>query len=207
VATRLLELTGAPVAAPSANRFTYVSPTTAQHVLDDLDGKIDVVVDGGATPSGIESTVIRVEPDGTFTVLRHGALPVEWLTEEDPARFVDPSADADRTASPGRAVKHYSPRTTTVACPPGGPLVERPEGRSCYLGYDAAPEGLPVTWTYETLGRRAELAVVARNLYAALRAADVAGFDRIVVELTGAEGLGRAVDDRIRRAASGVVLR
>jgi L-threonylcarbamoyladenylate synthase len=218
VAQRLIELTGAPVAAPSANRFTYVSPTTAQHVLDDLDGRIDVVVDGGATPAGIESTVLRVEDDGTFTVLRHGALPVEWLTEEDPARFVEPDAHADRSASPGRTVKHYSPRTRTVAAvarPAADALAgiaAHPElagsagGPVRYLGYGDAPAVLPPAWESQPLGERADLAGVARALYAALRAADGAGAGLIVIELCGEPGLGRAIDDRIRRAASGVVL-
>jgi L-threonylcarbamoyladenylate synthase len=212
VARRLIELTGAPVAAPSANRFTYVSPTTAQHVLDDLDGRIDVVVDGGATPAGIESTVLRVEDDGTFTVLRHGALPVEWLTEEDPARFVEPDAHADRSASPGRTVKHYSPRTRTVAVAAGADLAEvagpaaAASGPVRYLGYLDAPAALPAGWQARPLGERADLAGVARALYAALRAADGGGGGLIVVELCGEAGLGRAIDDRILRAASGVVL-
>ncbi len=209
VASRLLELTGAPIAAPSANRFTYVSPTTAQHVLDDLAGRIDLVVDGGPTIAGIESTVLRVECDGTLTVLRHGALPVEWLTDEDPDRFVDPSEDQDRTASPGRAVRHYSPRTPTVAVAPGRALAahEATAGsRVGHLGYRDAPAVLPARWTAMPLGARADLAAVARDLYATLRAADAAGLDLIVVELCGGTGLGRAIDDRIRRAASGVVL-
>jgi L-threonylcarbamoyladenylate synthase len=208
VARRLIELTGAPVAAPSANRFTYVSPTTAQHVLDDLDGRIDVVVDGGAATAGIESTVLRVEDDGTFTVLRHGALPVEWLTEEDPSRFVEPDAQADRSASPGRTVKHYSPRTRTVAVVAGADLSGLPgpvDGPVRYLGYRDEPPALPAGWTAEPLGDRADLAGVARSLYAGLRAADTAGGRLIVVELSGEPGLGRAIDDRIRRAASGVV--
>lgn len=213
IARALLAATGQPVAAPSANRFSYVSATTAQHVIDDLGDACDVVLDAGPATAGIESTVVAVADD-RLTVLRHGAIPVDELRSVlgDDVHILDgtgpsPTVPDDAPASsPGRLVRHYSPTTETLACEPGF-VPERPDGSVCFLGYADRPVVLPPGWTLRVLGRLDDLGEVARVLYSVLREIDRAGHDTIVIELTGlAVGLGRALDDRIRRAASGRVL-
>lgn len=198
VAVALLAEIGAPVAAPSANRFGHVSPTNADHVLEDLIGRCDMVLDGGDTALGIESTVIRVEADHVV-VLRHGALPVEDLGVE--VR----EGEAPRSVSPGLSVRHYAPEAEMVVMDPRNrsPL---PERAGVYLGYDETARPLPDGWRFVPLGSRSALPAVAARLYRVLRTVDDDAPEMIVAELTARPGLGRAIDDRLTRAASGRVL-
>ena len=207
VAQALLAAAGRPIAAPSANRFSYVSATTADHVIDDLGDSVDAVLDSGPATAGIESTVVRV--NGTvLEVLRHGALSTADILAAVPelTSAIDPPARSS-AASPGQLITHYSPTTGTVALRAGATLPSEfaaGSRRVVVLGYDRpATSGLIET---RSLGSRDDLDGVARTLYAKLRSADEAGADLIVVELTGADGIGRALDDRITRAASGVVI-
>ncbi|MCP4225196.1 MAG: hypothetical protein GY773_17805, partial [Actinomycetia bacterium] len=110
--------------------------------------------------------------------------------------------------SPGRMLRHYSPATPTVATPSNSiPAVEEAEADVCFLTYDDTDVShVPSGWTVVTLGPRDDLDQIARTLYSRLRDADVAGHGLIAVEFTGATGLGEALDDRISRAASGVVV-
>ncbi|MCP4961144.1 MAG: threonylcarbamoyl-AMP synthase [Actinomycetia bacterium] len=206
VAIRLLDAVGAPLAAPSANRFSYVSATTADHVIDDLGDSVDLVLDGGPADAGIESTVIRVV-GGSITVLRRGALTVEQIRNAVPDidHITEARSDSDATASPGRMLKHYSPTTRTVAARSGTiPNIETAD--VCFLTYaDTNAAQIPSSWAVVTLGSRDDLDQVARNLYSTLRYVDTAGHDLIVIETTGAAGLGEALDDRITRASSGTV--
>jgi L-threonylcarbamoyladenylate synthase len=198
VAAALLEAVGAPVAAPSANRFGHISPTNADHVLADLVGRCDMVLDGGDTALGIESTVVRVEVDHVV-VLRHGAFPVEDL--DVPLR----EGAAHHGSSPGLGSRHYSPDAAMAVMDPRrrAPL---PEGGGIYLGYDETARQLPDGWQFVPLGSRSALPAVAARLYRVLRAIDERRPALIVAELTGRGGLGRAIDDRLVRAASGAVL-
>lgn len=192
VAHLLLELAGVAVVAPSANRFSYVSPTTADHVVEDLGEAVDVVVDAGPTPVGIESTIVSVVGD-RVSVLRRGAVEVD----------ADFDAEAPSSLAPGRLTTHYSPRARTVAIAAhGDPAAAGPGG--VHVGFDdsAAAPG----WRLVSLGKRDDLGAVARHLYATLRDVDALGPDLIVVELCGSGGLGEAIDDRLRRAAGGNVL-
>ena len=190
VAAALLDLVGAPVAAPSANRFSYVSPTTAAHVAADLGEVIDVLVDGGPTPIGIESTIVRVDGE-RLTLLRPGSVVIPGI-----------EADSHLPASiaPGRLDVHYSPTTPARALAAGAQL--HADGPGVFIGYeDSLPP--PAGWRYVSLGERTDLESVARRLYEVLRATDAEGPRLIVVEFTGAEGVGAAIDDRIRRSAGG----
>jgi L-threonylcarbamoyladenylate synthase len=217
VARAIIEAADVPVAAPSANRFAYVSPTSAQHVLADLGDECDLVVDAGRTTHGIESTVVA--PRGAeLVVLRHGAVTSEDLADAvgHLLEVVDPaSATSDATASPGRSVRHYSPVTPTVAVAApsgrgGADLEAAPaaaRGRQvAYLGFDDRVPALPVGWRFISLGSLDDLPRVAFDLYDVLRKVDEGGAtDLLVAELTGRAGLGRAIDDRIARAAGGRV--
>ncbi len=198
VAAALLAAVGAPVAAPSANRFGHISPTSADHVLADLVGRCDMVLDGGDTALGIESTVVRVETDHVV-VLRHGALPVEDLGVPVREGSVEPAS------SPGLGSRHYAPDTTMVVVDPRrrAPL---PGDGGVYLGYDETARQLPAGWQFVPLGSRSALPAVAARLYRVLRSIDERRPPLIVAELTGREGLGRAIDDRLLRAASGTIL-
>lgn len=191
VAAMLLEMVGEPLAAPSANRFSYVSPTLAAHVASDLGEAIDFLVDGGPTPIGIESTIVAVDGD-RLSVLRPGSIDLEG---------VELSLTESKSASPGRMERHYSPRSPTRALAAGVHLESR-DAPGVYIGYaDSAPP--PDGWEFVSLGDRLDLEAVGRRLYGALREVDVSRPSVIVVEYTGRGGLGTAIDDRIRRAAGG----
>ncbi|MEX2424424.1 MAG: L-threonylcarbamoyladenylate synthase [Acidimicrobiia bacterium] len=190
VAVALLELVGVPVAAPSANRFSYVSPTTADHVASDLGDVIDVLVDGGPTPIGIESTIVRVNGEH-LTLLRPGSVVIAGIGSD---------THAPSSLSPGRLEVHYSPSTPTRALAARSPL--RSPGPGVFIGYDDSiptPDG----WQVVSLGDRRDLQSVAHRLYEVLRTADALRVPVMVVEFTGVDGLGAALDDRIHRAAGG----
>ncbi|MGB0994876.1 MAG: L-threonylcarbamoyladenylate synthase [Acidimicrobiales bacterium] len=202
VARALITASGVPVAAPSANRFGRISPTTAAHVVEELGDRIDLIVDAGPADHGVESTVVTFEGDEAV-ILRHGALTAEALADHVAVREVG-EADAEaRTAAPGHDLRHYSPRTPAIATTttPG----DATEGDIVYVAYDDRAIQLPGGWSFFSLGDRSDLELVARNLYANLRRLDAAAHDLIVIELTDAAGIGRAIDDRLTRAASGVV--
>lgn len=194
VALALLRAAGVPVAAPSANRSGRPSPTTAQHVLDDLDGGVDLVIDGGESRVGVESTVVDARGDVPI-VLREGAV-----TRED-LGVVAQQQVGDRRASPGTRYRHYSPscQVELVALGDGvaRALAIAGDGRTVGLiGFTAAPA--PVV----SLATVVDAADLARRLYRALRAGEKAGVDVVVVEAVAETGMGRAVMDRLRRAAA-----
>lgn len=217
VARAVIAAADVPVAAPSANRFAYVSPTSAQHVLDDLGADIDLVVDAGRTTHGIESTVVAPR-GGELVVLRHGAVTVDDLVAAvgHLVEVTEPAtATAEPSASPGRAVRHYAPATPTVAVAPGvlgsaaldalAPLDDAAPAVAV-LGYDDRAPVLPPGWRFVPLGPLADLPLVAFELYDVLRKIDAGGStDLLIIELTGAPGLGIGLDDRISRAAAGTV--
>ena len=203
VAIVLLDAVDRPIAAPSANRFSYVSATTAQHVADDLGDSIDAIVDAGPSTAGIESTVVRLR-GSVLEVLRHGATTIEAITAAVSGIDEVVEITGSTTASPGQLLTHYSPNTATIALTPGT-AIDRLElvGSAVLVGYDESVR--PETHRFVSLGSRANLDAVARVLYETLRTVDSSAANTILVELTGADGIGRALDDRIRRAASGRV--
>lgn len=217
VARALIEAAGVPLAAPSANRFTRTSATTAEHVLADLGGRIELVLDGGPATAGIESTVVQVE-DGVVRMLRPGALTLEALQETLAAAGYGGEVlfGGRAKASPGMMAKHYAPRARLVyvrgpgalAAAAGRLRAERAASRRA--GLIASDEQLAALGEGGglclSLGPGDALDVAARRLFAALRELDARGAE-VVVALapSGAEGLGRAIDDRLRRAAAEVV--
>ncbi len=213
VASAIITAAGVPIAAPSANRFSRVSPTSADHVLADLGDRIDMVVDAGRSEHGLESTVVGFDADGAI-VLRHGAIPLEALAKFVPTRMLGDSGDRNKSkASPGHDERHYSPRTPTVtvaaellsdASEDELATLDRPG--VIYAGYDDSDTPLPHRWTFVSLGRRSTIAAVAHDLYDTLRSMDRDDVELIIVELTGGDGLGRAVDDRLTRAGSSRII-
>jgi L-threonylcarbamoyladenylate synthase len=213
VARALIHLAGMPIAAPSANSFGRISPTTAQHVLEDLDGRIDAVIDGGATTLGLESSVVdanTVPP----TLYRHGMLSLEDLRRILPelAGFDESRERLDQEPSalpsPGVGIRHYAPRAQLV-------LIEADDIENALQNSIIAvdgkrvgvllPEGfelkLPESIVAVRWGRWYHTEELAQGLFAGLRALDNLGVDMIVCPLPAATGVGAALRDRLRKAA------
>ena len=190
VARAIVRASG-PLVAPSANRSGRPSPTTWQAVRDDLDGRIDAIVQGPPTDLGIESTV--VDATGAVpVVLRPGGVTLDALRERFPgARAADPSADALRL-SPGTRHRHYAPVATVR-------LVDAPEpdARAAWIGLDAPPPG------YALAVVAASAEDYARRLFDTFRQSDARGLDRVDAQRVPEAGLGVALMDRLRRAARG----
>jgi len=216
LALELIRRVAEPVAAPSANLFSRPSPTTAAHVLADLGGRIDAVLDGGPTEVGLESTIIDLR--GRVPVLlRPGGVTREAL-EEALGSVVIPESLVDDTqpqAAPGQLTRHYSPHAEVFLYDgPDAQVVEairqlsEEPGPTVVLAFSEdlpALQGLAVSVIH--LGSRADPEHLAGSLYAALRDADDLGAARIAVRTVLPGGLGDALNDRLRRAASGRILR
>jgi L-threonylcarbamoyladenylate synthase len=219
VARALLAAAGLPVAAPSANLFSRPSPTRASHVLDDLAGRIDLVVDGGPTPVGVESTVLDLSGE-VPTILRPGAVSLEMLRAVVPRveRRSAGTPSIAAMASPGMLERHYSPRAPlTLYDGDSRDAVERLVRDACAsiargqrLGIMVADEDRAALADVERLGARAtitylgsehDLTTVASRLYATLRELDASGVDRILARaFPGDDGLALAIRDRLSRA-------
>ncbi len=219
VALALLEAARVPVAAPSANRFAHPSPTTARHVLDDLDGRIPLILDGGPTTVGVESTIVDLTRSHP-RLLRPGGIPVEAIAEmlsdlEIVSRFAT-EADGAMPA-PGMMLKHYSPRAELR-------LFDGPDDAVHAAIYNAVSDllsqgrrvgllvadedrpylsalGVPLV----SLGSLRNLEQIARNLFAGLREIDSQDVEIILARSYPPAGIGLAVRDRLMRAAEGRV--
>ena len=182
----LLAAFGGPIAAPSANPSGRVSPTTAQHVVSGLDGKIDAVIDGGACPVGVESTIVSCV--GAPTLLRAGGVPLEAI-EGCLGQSLLQSLDADTPTAPGQLASHYAPRGTVRL------NADRPEHDETYLGFGPMKADL-------SLSLSGDLLEAAANLFDCLHKLDAMGATKIAVAPIPDRGLGRAINDRLRRAAA-----
>ncbi len=206
VAQRLIAASGLPVAAPSANRFGRVSPTTAEHALADLDGKIDAILDGGRCRIGVESTVLDLST-ATPLILRQGAVTREQLQLALGQVAVADSADLSRPQeglpSPGMMLRHYAPRTKLVLTDGRertliAAVQERPKQKVGAL--------LPSGWNIRAAasfdwGRWGDWPTLASRLYAGLRWLDEKKLDLIIAPLPSEEGLGRAIRERLLKAS------
>jgi len=216
VALALIRESDCPIAAPSANLAGRPSPTSAEHVLDDLGGRIEAVLDAGPTVVGVESTVLDLTVDPP-QVLRPGGTTFEVLREVlgkvelNPAVTAEKALRMEKVRSPGLRHKHYAPDAEVVvvegevdaAVAKVDELVKlyREDGRR--VGVLATDETVSrySADVVKSLGSRGDLAVVARNLFRLLREFDVEGVDVIVAEGVPAEGLGLAVMNRLRKAS------
>jgi L-threonylcarbamoyladenylate synthase len=185
------------VAAPSANRSGHVSPTSADHVLADLSGRIDAVLDGAATAVGVESTIVACFPDGP-RLLRPGGiargdieLALGQLLGAAPPQSEGPLA-------PGMLASHYAPRAAVRL---DASTIE--PGEAALLFGPARPEGLDRAGARLNLSEAGDLREAAANLFAHLRALDASGAARIAVSPIPEQGLGEALNDRLKRAAAG----
>jgi len=226
----VLQAYGKPVAAPSANRFGRISPTSAEDVLAELGGRIPLVLDGGPCMHGVESTIVLVR-DGEIHILRHGPV-----TAGEMARFGTVRGRVAGISAPGGLDSHYAPRTSLViGYPPvegdphtGGTGVPPVWARSLATGsVEPHTGGTPVppvqiagscvpasagllSWRsagkgfrhVEYLSKTQDLREAAANLYGAMRRLDAAGLDLIIAEPVPEDGLGAAIMERLRKAAA-----
>jgi L-threonylcarbamoyladenylate synthase len=195
VARDILAAVGRPLVAPSANRSGHVSPTTAQHVLADLRGRIELIVDGGSTPMGLESTIVAcLDP---AVLLRPGALPRAQI--ERVVDLGEPSsvhADAAPVA-PGQLASHYAPRARLRL------HAQNVQPGEALLAFGpVAAEGAERAALVLNLSTRGDLIEAAANLFSHLRALDAAGAATIAVMPVPHAGLGEAINDRLARAAA-----
>ena len=170
---------GKPLAAPSANRFGRISPTCAEHVVAELDGRIPLVIEGGATRHGLESTIVAPR-DREIQILRSGPITEEELRRIAPTRYV---SLGEKIEAPGQLPQHYAPRTPL--CLTSDPKNFRRDGKR--IGLLTHPK---------------DLRQAAATLFRRLREMDQAGFDLIVTAEVADVGIGRAINDRLRRASS-----
>jgi L-threonylcarbamoyladenylate synthase len=178
-----------PLAAPSANRFGRISPTTAAHVLSELDGRIGLILDGGPCAHGIESTIVHVLDD-RLQILRPGPI-----TEDDLRIFANVFHGPAGVAAPGGLMSHYAPRTKLVIeenPTPHGP-------RNGLLSWTTSGVGFYQT---EFLSQSNNLQEAATRLYGAMRRLDEAGLDLIIAEALPESGIGVAIMERLRKAAA-----
>lgn len=204
VALSLLEAARVPIAAPSANRSTAISPTTADHVLKSLGGRIDLVIDGGPTGFGIESSIVDAT-SAPAVLLRHGAVPLSAIAALTPV--VDAAAgvvaEGERARAPGGHARHYAPRARVALVPAGavhGEVMERRARGERAGSLERAPgtvDGPP----REVLPD--DPAGYASGLYAALHRLEDAGCDVIVIARAPDGGAWAAVRDRLTRASAG----
>jgi len=216
VALALIRESGVPIAAPSANLAGKPSPTTAEHVLDDLNGRIDAVLDGGSTCVGVESTVLDLTVCPPM-VLRPGGTTFEALREVLGEVELHPFVAAEKemavgeTRSPGMKHKHYAPKAKLILVEGSiaavvekiRELTEAYEKKDCKVGVLATDETAAKydADVIKSLGSRFNLDAVAQNLFRLLREFDAEGVDVIVAEGVPQEGLGLAVMNRLRKAS------
>ena len=200
---RLLKLAGVPLAAPSANPFGYVSPTSAAHVAAGLGRKIRHILDGGPCTIGLESTIVDLRDPRSPRLLRPGAITRAALERTLGVRVLAASAQARTGAqlAPGLLARHYSPRTpVTLHRKISRAAVARGTASEAWI-FLAKPKGLSaknIFW----FDARGDLVGVARRLFATLRLLDGKKFSRLHVELAPGDGLAAAINDRLRRAAA-----
>lgn len=226
VARALMEMSGIPIAAPSANRFSRPSPTTAAHVMEDLDGRVDLILDGGPTDIGLESTIVDFSVDPPV-LRRPGGITLEQVQSLVPEVIVlagQFAPDAPQP-SPGQLTRHYAPRAqlTLFEGPPAGVVARlAADARTAVaqgsrVGILAPEEDLKALApliaasaaagkiVVQPFGSRADVDRSARELFSAIRAIDATGVDVIFASSLGTGGLARAIRDRLTRAAEGRV--
>jgi L-threonylcarbamoyladenylate synthase len=200
VARALIAAAGLPVAAPSANRFGHLSPTTARAVEEELGERVDLILDGGPTQLGIESTIVALGETGP-RLLRPGPVTLEELCDCLGREVAVASGPTSTPESPGMLLRHYAPRTPLRILDSTAALKPERGQRVGLLAFRSAPVSKDSA-VVEVLSATGDLREAAANLFAALRRLDAVGVDEIVAEPVPEAGLGRAIMDRLRKAAA-----
>ncbi len=201
ITQELLSLLDFPVAAPSANPFGYISPTRAKHVEDQLGQKVPYILDGGNCDFGLESTIVGLTEDGQIRVFRKGGISIE-----DIEGIVGPVLVNDVSTSnpkaPGMLKSHYAPKTPIYVGQTSKVIAELAGKKIAYIGFNMLNFELPVEDQY-LLSIGFDLKEAASNLFAVMRQLDQSKkYDAIVADLFPDQGIGKAINDRLRRASS-----
>jgi len=189
VMRELLAMIDFPLAAPSANRSGFISPTTASHVLTSLDGRIDLVLDGGPTQAGVESSILAIRSDGSWEELRPGPVDLDALHRNLFGAPLRSKEGEQRIEAPGQLASHYAP---------GKPVrlnARSAHGGEFLIGFGSVAGDC-------TMSAAGNLAEAAARLYDCLHQAAASDIPSIAVAPVPMEGVGRAINDRLRRAAA-----
>ncbi len=216
VANALIELAALPVAAPSANISGRPSPTCARHAIEDLDGKVDCIIDGGESLFGMESTIVSVDGDDSLTLLRPGAVTYDALccvcsSVRIAEAVTHALKDGERPLSPGMKYRHYAPaKPLALVCGTDEERLEffkrkQTEGGCIIVCYDEQATSLAPQGVIK-IGGKDDFAAQGHRMFAALRECDEIAGDRIYANLPGTSGLGLAVYNRLIRAAAHTVI-
>ncbi len=218
IANRLIALSGAPVAAPSANISGSPSPTVASHVIDDMLGRVDMIIDGGECDIGLESTIVKIEDDGTLALLRPGKItPDELLCIADlkmANAVTEKLRDGEVAVSPGMKYRHYAPKAPLVLidgeCDAAIRYITSENlvrvAVLCYRDDESVlRKSLPNVALY-VLGEREDEGEQARHLFYLLREADKCKYDKIYAPLPSKTGMGLALYNRLIRAAAHTII-
>jgi len=192
---KIIAAFGRPLAAPSANRFGRISPTAAAHVLEELDGLIPLIIDGGPTAHGLESTIVALRND-RIEVLRRGPITEEQLGEFGQVIVVEPT---EHPEAPGQLPSHYAPRTRLILVEDASAYNVDANKRCGLLSWKPGNDRPFVE--VRRLSDRQNLAEAATNLFRLLRELDACDLDLIVAEKVPDTGLGAAINDRLSRAS------
>lgn len=205
---QILERLDFPLAAPSANPFGYVSPTLASHVKQTLGHRIEAVLDGGPCDFGIESTIIDLRNPETPTILRHGPITRDQISELlniEVTDHIGQTNDIDAQSAPGLLTKHYSPNARVVLLENGftkHPTENTEYGATTALLLNQKPEWSQIPRHTFWLSESGDLADVAHNLFELIQRLDHQGYSKILIEQAPNRGIGQAINDRLSRAAA-----
>ncbi len=197
MALLLIKESRCPIAAPSANPFGYLSPTTAEHVREQLGDRVDLILDGGPCPVGVESTIVSFL-EGKSRLLRPGGVPLEEI--ESIIGRVEVSLTEGKPSAPGMLPRHYAPRTPIVLDWNEKNIEFYKNKNIGLLAFQEKENHLKISHT-EVLSKKGDLREAAANLFAAIRRLDALNLDLILAEPIPEIGLGRAIMDRLRRAS------
>lgn len=213
VARALITAAGLPIAAPSANLSGSPSPTTGPHVRDDMEGRVDMIIDGGPCAYGLESTIVKVEKDGSLLLLRPGAVTKEdieaatGLSVSVASAVLDRLAEGEKVLSPGMKYRHYAPKAPLVLLKGTEEnrrkFLAEQKGRVAYFSYSeemASLCSLPLD-LYD-IGEERDEATQANRLFRLLREADKQSYDCIYAPVPDTQGMGMALYNRMIRAAA-----
>ncbi|MSQ78270.1 MAG: threonylcarbamoyl-AMP synthase [Flavobacteriaceae bacterium] len=190
-----------PLAAPSANPFGYISPTTAQHVHDQLGADVPYILDGGECAVGVESTIVSFAEEDTPEVLRYGGITLEQLNEVIPISSKQWSIDIEsQIIAPGMTPNHYSPNTPLYLGNVDELMRNFVEKETAILCFCKKNKNWPKA-KQVILAQSGTLEEAAKNLFSTLRAMDKAGYRQIIASKVIELGLGRAINDRLQRAS------
>ena len=218
VANALIKAAGIPIAAPSANLSGKPSPTNAKYVMEDMDGRVDMIIDGGESEIGLESTIVMIK-DESLTLLRPGAVTYDALSLVcENVKIADAVLEMlrenEKPLSPGMKYKHYAPNTSLVlldgdyAAQTAFLKTEMKTKKCAIICYDEEKDTLKdKNSSLISIGMKNDLASHARKLFTALRDADKLGCDVIYAHLPPKEGLGLALYNRMIRAAAHTILK